>query len=325
MAGETRLVLDVDTGTDDAVAIMLAALHPSLDLVGVSTASGNVPLANATENTLRVLDHIDRSEIPVYPGAAAPLARTDLPVPRAVRDQVGDIHPPLLELPPSRSTPRTTLAAIYLIERFRAARESGEPLVLVATAPLTNLALALKVDPEFGANIGRLVIMGGGHEAANVTASAEFNFWADPEAASVVLGSDIQDVTLVPLDATHRALVSLDDCRRLRELGTPAAVATAAMMETRIRAYDASQPMEQAGTAPLHDALCVAHLVNESVIACRPYHVEVETVGPLTVGRSIVDTHHRSGTQPNAKVAFDADPRQFVSLLLETFANQPTG
>lgn len=317
----TRLVLDVDTGTDDAVAIMLAALHPGLELIGVTTVSGNVPLANTTENTLRVLDHIGRSDIPVYRGAAQPLARTEPPLSREIKD-VSDIHDDYLDLPPSRSTAQSEPAAVFLTKRFRAARATSERLVLVATGPLTNVALALKLDPDFAASVSSLVVMGGGHEIPNITAAAEFNFWADPEAAHVVFNSGIEDITLVPLDATHKALVTYEDCALVRALGTPAASATASIIERRIRGYDATQPMAQVGSAPVHDAVCVAYLINESIVICERHHVDVETVGPLTVGRSIIDTHRRGGRAANARVAFDADHRGFMSLLVESLTSK---
>jgi inosine-uridine nucleoside N-ribohydrolase len=316
----TRLVLDVDTGTDDAVAVMLAALHPALELVGVTTVCGNVPLANTTENTLRVLDYIGRGDIPVYRGAAEPLARTGPPVSREIKD-VSDFHDDYLDLPASTSKPQPLPAALYLVERFRAARAASERLVLVATGPLTNVALALKLDAGFASSVDRLVVMGGGHEIPNITAAAEFNFWADPEAAQVVFNSNIEDITLVPLDATHMALLTYEDCARIRDLATPAATATASIVERRIRGYDAAQPMAEAGSAPVHDAVCVAYLINSSVITCGRYHVDVETSGPLTVGRSIIDTHHRGGRPPNASVAFDADPHEFMSLLLESLSS----
>lgn len=315
----TKLVLDVDTGTDDAVAVMLAALHPGLELVGVTTVCGNVPLANTTENTLRVLDHIGRGDIPVYRGAAEPLARTGPPIPREIKD-VSEIHDDYLDLPAATSQARAEPAATYLIERFRTAQAKSEGLVLVATGPLTNVALALKLDPDFAASVGRLVVMGGGHEISNITATAEFNFWADPEAARVVFNSGIQDLTLVPLDATHQALVSYEDCAQIRALATPAADATASIIERRIRGYDETQPMAEAGSAPVHDAICVACLIEPSVIACRRYHVDVEISGPLTIGRSVIDTHHRGGRPANADVAFDASPGKFMALLLESLA-----
>jgi inosine-uridine nucleoside N-ribohydrolase len=312
-----KLVLDVDTGTDDAVAIMLAALHPDLDLRAVTTVNGNVPVDHCTENSLRVVDHIGRSEIPVYEGAATPISRPDFPVPRAQRG-VSDVHGEYLDIPPSHSRAQKEDGAHALVSYF--AGPDGRDSVLVATGPLTNVALAIKLDPGFVKNVRRLVVMGGGHEVGNVTASAEFNIWADPEGARVVLTSGIDDIVLVPLDATHRALVSLDDCARMREMGTPAGVATATFTERRIHAYDASQPMDRAGAAPVHDALCVAYLVDPAVIKGDRYFVDVEVHGELTVGRTVVDTHRRSGQAPNMFVALDADERRFVDMLVETFA-----
>ncbi|HUB71135.1 MAG TPA: nucleoside hydrolase [Acidimicrobiales bacterium] len=315
-----RLVLDCDTGTDDAVAIMLAALHPDLDLVGVTTVNGNVPVTNCTENSLRVLDHISRSEVPVYEGASEPIARPDFPLPRAQRG-TSKVHGEYLDIPPARSKKQQETAANYLVREFAKAAASGEQLTLVAVGPLTNVALALKLDPNFKRNVSKLVIMGGGHEVPNVTPSAEFNIWGDPEGARVVLTSGIDEIVLVPLDATHKALVSLDDCEELRGLGTPAGEATATFVERRIHAYDESQPMGRLGAAPVHDALCIAFLVDPSVIPIDKYYVDVETEGPLTVGRTVVDTHRRSGKEPNVWVALDADEKKFVRMLIETFGS----
>lgn len=315
----TSLLLDVDTGTDDAVAIMLAALHPALELRAVTTVNGNVPVDHCTENSLRVLDHIGRPDIPVYQGAAAPIARSDFPVPRSEKG-ISAVHGEYLDLPPARSRARESHAALALSEAFRAAESAGEELVLVATGPLTNVAMAIKLDPLFARRVRRLVIMGGGHEVGNVTPSAEFNIWADPEAARVVLRSEIDDVVLVPLDATHQALVSLEACEAFRSLSTPAGSATALFVERRIYAYDDSQPMARRNAAPVHDALCVAFLVDPAVISGDRYFVDVETEGELTVGRTVIDTHRRSGSAPNAWVALGADEARFVEMLTQTFA-----
>ena len=163
--------------------------------------------------------------------------------------------------------------------------------------------------------------MGGGHEEGNETLSAEFNIWADPEAARVVLASGIEEVVLIPLDATHRALVSHDDCARLRSLGTAAGSATAMLVEQRIRFYEGWQPMDRTKSVPVHDALCVAYLVDPSVISIQKYWVDVETRGDLTLGRTVIDTHRRSRREPNVWVALDADESKFVRTLTETFAN----
>lgn len=309
------IVLDCDTGTDDAVAIMLAALHREIDLVAVTTVNGNVPVQYCTDNSLRVLDHIGRSDIPVYEGCAEPIVRRDFPVAREQRRD-SELHGLHLDLPPARTGKQDRHAAEFLASRFAAA---GGGLTLVATGPLTNVALAIKLDPAFARNVRRLVIMGGGHEVGNVTPSAEFNVWADPEAARSVLQSEIAEIVLVPLDATHQALVGLGDCQALRDLKTPAGDATALLVERRIHAYDRTQPMARAGAAPVHDALCIAYLIQPEVLGGDRYFVEVETAGQATVGRTVIDTHRRSRREPNAWVALSADGSAFVDLLRETF------
>lgn len=192
--------------------------------------------------------------------------------------------------------------------------------MLVAVGPLTNVALALKLDAGLAARIPKLVIMGGGHDITSVTASAEFNIWADPESAAVVLGSRIAEIVLVPLDATYRALLSLEDCQRFRALGTPAGEATARFTERRIAGYERSGLTARPGAAPVHDALCIAYLVDPTVISLQRYHVDVETAGRLTVGRTVVDTCGRSGQEPNAWVALNADAAKFRDILLAAFA-----
>jgi inosine-uridine nucleoside N-ribohydrolase len=312
------LILDVDTGTDDAVALMLAALHPDLDLVAATTVNGNNPVANCTDNTLRVFDLLDQA-IPVHEGAASPLVRDDFPVPREIIHRAGSMHGRELPIPAPRSIKRAQRAAEFLIETYMTATQ---PITLVPVGPLTNIATAIKLEPRIVDRIPETVIMGGAHAIGNTTPAAEFNVWADPEAARVVLGAGLANVTLVPLDATHRALVSIEDCETLRALGTPAGDAAATFIEGRIRAYDTLQPMDTLRTAPVHDALCVAYLVDPTVISGERAHVDVETRGELTIGRTVIDTRGISGLEPNAFVAFDADAPRFVSLLLETFARR---
>ena len=255
----------------------------------------------------------------MYEGSSTPLARPDFPVPR-VEGEVIPSHGSYLDIPPAKSHKMPESAAHFLARYFAKENEMGTLTTLVATGPLSTVALALKLDPKFKANVRRLVIMGGGHQVANVTASAEANFWRDPEAAHVVLSSGIDEIVLVPLDATHRAMVSSDDCARLRSLGTPAGEATALFVERRIA--DTSQPMGRSDAAPVHDALCVASLVDPSVISIDKYWVDVETRGQLTLGRSVVDTRGRGCREPNVWVALDADERKFVELLVDTFRSR---
>ena len=316
-----KLILDVDTGTDDAVAIMLAALHPALDLVGCTTVNGNVEVQYCTDNTLRVLDHVGRKDIPVYEGLARPLIRPDFPIPRVVSDLAGKIHGRTLGVPASTRRKADTGAVEFLIETYR---NTTDEITLVPVAPLTNIATALTLYPKLADRVPEIVIMGGGHEIGNVTPSAEFNIWGDPEAAAVVFAAKFRKMTLVPLDATHRALVSYGDCEKLRALGTPAGSAAADFIGHRIHVHDEIQRMAVAGTTPVHDAVCVGYLVDPKIITTRRHHVAVETSGTLTVGRTVIDTHFRGGHAPQCDVAFDADAARFIALLLETFGNKST-
>ena len=313
-----KLILDCDTGTDDAVAIMLAALHPDLELVGVTTVNGNVEVQYCTDNTLRVLDHIGRSDVPVFEGLRRPIVRPDFPVPReSAVNPNSSIHGRELPLPPPTSRKEDTGAVEFLVETYRS---SPDEIALVPVGPLSNIAAAIAIEPGMVEAVPEVVIMGGGNAKGNATPSAEFNIWADPEAAAAVFAAGFRRITLVPLDATHQALVSLEQCRALADLGTPAGEAAAALIERRITGYDATQPMATPGSAPVHDALCVAYLLQRDVLDVHRRHVDVETAGNLTVGRTVIDIHFRGGKEPNCDVALSADAGKFVDFMLSTFA-----
>jgi inosine-uridine nucleoside N-ribohydrolase len=311
-----KLILDVDTGTDDAVAIMLAALHPDLDLIGVTTVNGNVEVQYCTDNSLRTLDFIGRSDIPVFEGIARPLVRADFPIPRALKKSTG-VHGQTLDIPDPTSTKQNQSAVEFLIETYRAATEA---ITLVPTGPLTNIAAAIALDPTFVQRVPEIVIMGGAHHHGNVNPAAEFNIWADADAAASVLAAGFRKLVMVPLDATHQALVSQQACSAMADLATPAGIAAARFIGRRISAYDANQPMAERNAAPVHDALCVAYLADPTVITTDYRHVAVETAGTLTIGRTVVDTEFRGDHPPNCHFAFHADRHKFIAILLETFA-----
>ena len=312
-----NVILDVDTGTDDAIAIMLAALHPEINLVACTTVNGNVELEHTTDNTLRVLDHIGTPHIPVYAGMSRPIVRADLPAPRRDRDTDADFHGTHLPLPETKLKAQDRGAVEFLIDTYR---HTTEPITLVPVGPLSNLATALALYPKLVNLVPEIVVMGGGHAVANVTPGAEFNIWADPEAADVVFSAGFETVTLVPLDATHQALVSLDDCAALRACRTPAGLAAADIIERRIRSHDIAQPMKISHTAPVHDALCIAYLIDPAVMGTERFHVGIETGGRLTLGQTVIDMNHRGNQEPNCDVALSADVKRFVSLLLDSFA-----
>ena len=313
----TKLILDVDTGTDDAIAIMLAALHPDLELLALTTVNGNIEVDKCTDNTLRTIEWIGRDEIPVYEGLSHPIVRQDFPTPRATKRDPG-VHMAVLPLPAPRRRKQEIAAPVFLSQVF--SQEPGA-ITLVAVGPLSNLAAAVALNPEFPADVAELIIMGGAINKSNITPSAEFNIWADPEAAAQVFRANFRKITLVPLDATHEALVSQDQCNTLRSLGTPAGTAAADIVEHRIRGYEANQPTGTPQTAPVHDALCIAALIDRTLIETDFVNVVIETVGEFTIGRTVVDHESRTTRQPNCHVAFHADRQGFINLVTGTFAS----
>ena len=189
--------------------------------------------------------------------------------------------------------------------------------------PLSNIAAALAVYPKLVDHVPEVIIMGGAHHKGNVTPSAEFNIWADPEAAAKVFAAGFRTVTMLPLDATHKALVSRERSRKLAALGTTGGLAASRFIDQRIRAYDDNQPMEERNAAPVHDALCVGFMLDPTVVTTLFRHVDVETIGALTVGRTVIDTHYRNLKAPNCHVAFGADRERFCDFLESTLALGP--
>ena len=293
------VILDCDTGTDDAIAIMLAALHPDLELLGVSTVHGNHPVSVTTDNTLRVLDHIRRSDIGVYAGADAPYS------PRLAPPD-GRVLAPHLPLPEPTSKPQEQAAAAWLAETL-----SRTPATFVATGPLTNLAAAIDLEPGLVDNVEEVVFLGGTQRIANVTALAERNVWNDPAAAAKVFSAGFKRLVVVPLDATYRAQVTAEDADRLRALGSRAGKAAAALVHERIEQYADSGTRE----APVHDPLTVAYVIDGGVLSLQEVYVDVVTAAGAAYGRTDV----RRG-EPNAFLARDADRIQYVDLLVSTFS-----
>lgn len=309
----TKVILDVDTGTDDAVALMTAALSPDLELVGATTVNGNTTIEYTTENTLRVFDWIGMPEVPVYRGMDRPLVRTDVK-----RGMAARIHGDMLDLPPVShgATLQPTHAVDWLIETYLA---SNGDIVLCPVGPLTNIAMAIQREPRIVERIPEIVIMGGAHDHGNITASAEFNIWLDPESARIVVNCGAP-IRMVPLDATHRALVSTEDAARLRALGTPAGEAAARFILQRIDGYDATQPMPRRGdalAAPVHDALAVCAIIDPTILTTEFIPVDVEIQPGLSLGRTVCDRRFRSGKPANVHFALDADEPKFNRMLLD--------
>jgi inosine-uridine nucleoside N-ribohydrolase len=190
---------------------------------------------------------------------------------------------------------------------------------------LTNIAMAILKEPRIVDAIPEIVIMGGAHHVGNLTPSAEFNVWLDPEAARVVVNCG-RPIRMVPLDATHRALVSTEDAERLRDLGTPAGEAAARFVRQRIDGYDATQPMpHRAGAAPVHDALAVCAIIDPTILTTEFIPVDVEVYAELSIGRTVCDFRSRGSKPANVHFATDADEPKFVRMLLEILGRTATG
>jgi inosine-uridine nucleoside N-ribohydrolase len=297
------VILDCDPGHDDAIALLLALASPELDLLGVTTVHGNQTLEKTTQNALRVLDLVERPDVPVAAGADRPLAR-ELTVASHVHGESGLDGP---SLPPAARAPLGE-HAVGFMERTIAA--CATPVTLVSTGPLTNVAQLL--ERTGGENVERIVLMGGAVGEGNMTPAAEFNIWADPEAAQAVFHSGI-DTTMIGLDVTHRAVTTPAVQERLRAAGTIGSfvadlVDFFAVYHRETYGWDG---------APIHDAVAVAHVIGPGLVTTIDANVEVELESDLCRGRTVVDRWQRTERPVNAHVGVDLDTGGFFDLLVE--------
>lgn len=324
-----KVILDVDTGTDDAVAIMLAALSDDIDLLGVCSVNGNRGIEFTTENTLRVVEYLGMQDtIPVYKGCSLPIVSTLTPgrrdgIPATGAMDKNNIHGDYVELPPSTIHPQREHAVWWLINTLM---ESDGDIILVPVGPLTNIAMALRIEPAIISKIKSIIIMGGGYKEVNITPSAEFNFWVDPEAAKIVIDSGC-DITIVPLDATHKAVLSLNDADTLEKSGTKAGIATASFIRHRQAGYKIWQPMADINTVPIHDALAICAVINPEVLEnVIDTYVDIDIAGGAADGMSICDLDKRyKDKQPNAKIALSANKDIFSEMIKKIMCKQEKG
>lgn len=305
----TPVLLDCDPGHDDAIAIFLALASPEVELAAVTTVAGNQTLDKVTANAIRVLDVAGANAIPVAAGADRPLVGTAV-VAADVHGESGLDGPDLP--PPSR--PPVDAHAVELLAQALDER----PRILVATGPLTNVALLLALHPELAQRIERLVLMGGAIAEGNVTPAAEFNIWVDPEAAARVLASGL-DVTIVGLDVTHRALLTRARVEPLRAAGRTGTVVADlfdfySRFHARIYGFDGS---------PVHDALALAQVIRPELLKTEHLNVAIDTGPGPSRGRTVVDRWRRLEAPPNAHVAVDVQADAFLDLLTERIASLP--
>ncbi|MBS4786311.1 MAG: nucleoside hydrolase, partial [Clostridiales bacterium] len=265
-----KVILDVDTGSDDAIALIAAMANPAFEVLGIMAVNGNRAVEITTENSLRISELMGGT-VPVFRGCALPWTscmlgfRRHYPMYQAPEESLyKNIHGTYIDqCPPASIQAQPQNAVSWLVETLMAA-EDGE-ITLIPLGPLTNIAHAVRIEPRIIPKIREIVYMGGGFRVGNKSALAEFNVWLDPEAAQAVLDCGIP-FTFVTLDATHSAYVTLEDAARFRAIGTRPAQVVADLCEQRIAGYGEWQKVADVPAAPVHDPLTVAYLVDPSVI-----------------------------------------------------------
>ena len=303
-----KIVIDTDTGQDDAVAILMALGSPEIEVLGITAVAGNVPLALTAKNARIACELAGRPDIPVFAGCDRPLMR-DLVSAEHVHGRTGLDGP---DLPDPTMPLQDRHAVDFLIETLR--REPAGSVTLVPIGPLTNIALALRLAPDIAPRIARIVLMGGAYfEVGNITPTAEFNIYVDPEAADIVFRAGVP-LTVLPLDVTHKALVTRSRNEAFRSLGTPVGRAVSEITDFFER-FDKEKFGPEA--APLHDPCTIAWLLAPQLFAGREINVEIETGSPLTRGMSVADWWRVTDRPANALFIRDVDADGFFGLLTE--------
>ena len=309
-----KVIIDTDPGRDDAAAILLALASPELEVVGLIAVAGNVPLHHTERNARRIVDLSGRSDLPVYAGCDRPMQR-ELVTSEHVHGQTGlagyELSEPSTQLESGHGVD-------FIIETLMSA-ESGT-ITLCHIGPLTNIGTALVKEPRIAGRIGEIVLMGGTRaEVGNITPSAEYNIYVDPEAADIVLKSGIV-ITIAPLDVTGLVLGSRTRLARFADLGNRAGAAIAALLD-----FSQSLDLTRWGGigAPLWDPCAVAYLLRPELFRGKMVNVSVETISPLTRGTTVVDWWQATDRPPNANFLWDVNVEGFFNLLTERFARLP--
>lgn len=301
------IIIDCDPGHDDAIALILALASPKLNVLAVTTSAGNQTPDKTLRNALRILTLLGRHDIPVAGGAPKPLLR-ELIIADNVHGESGLDGP---ALPEPGFAPQALTAIELMAKTLRA---STEPVTLVPTGPLTNIALLLSAHPELKAKIARIVLMGGSAGPGNWIPAAEFNIYVDPEAAEIVFSAGVP-ITMCGLDVTHAAQVMDEDIERIRAITNPIARTVAELLDF-FMIYHRDPKWGFVG-APLHDPCTIAWLLRPELFEGIECHVSVETQGQYTVGMTVVDRYRLSPHEPNATVLLGVERQGFIDLLVE--------
>ncbi|GHH99920.1 nucleoside hydrolase [Neobacillus kokaensis] len=300
-----KIIMDCDPGHDDAIAIILAAARRDLEILAITTVSGNAEIEKTTMNALKICDLVSLKEVVVSKGASEPLIRLRETAP-GIHGESGLDGPELPEPSRSWSAEHGSDTIIRLV------KESNEPITLLPTGPLTNIALALTKAPEIKDNIQEIVLMGGG-TIGNWTPTAEFNIWADPEAAKKVFDSGIP-LVVMGLDITHQALATKEVINQVNKIDNKVAKIVGELLVFFASTY---KEMFDFDGAPVHDVLTVAYCVAPELFKLKEVNITVETKGEFTAGTTLVDLHGVTGRKVNAKFGLELDVEGFWKLMIE--------
>ncbi len=301
-----KIIIDTDPGQDDAVAILLALASPEIELLGITAVAGNVPLDLTQRNARQVVELAGR-DTPVFAGCDAPLAR-----PLVTAEHVhGKTGLDGITLPEPSLPLQSQHGVDFIIETLR--REAPDSVTLCALGPLTNIATAFERAPDIVERVQRIALMGGGFfEGGNITPAAEFNIYVDPEAAKIVFGCG-RPITVLPLDATHKALTSRDWIATMRGMGRIGEVV--ASWTDFFERFDVAKYGSEG--APLHDPCVIAWLLRPELFSGREINVEIETGSELTLGMTVADWWGVTDRPANALFIGDVDRDGFFDLLTE--------
>ncbi len=306
-----KIIIDTDPGQDDAVAILLALASPEIDLLGISCVAGNVPLKLTSLNARKVCEVAGRGDVRVFAGCDRPLVH-----PLVTAEHVhGKTGLDGVELPEPAMALQDGHAVDFIIDTLRA--EPAGSVTLCALGPLTNIALALRKAPDIAGRVQEIVLMGGAYfEVGNITPAAEFNIYVDPEAADIVFKSGIP-LTVMPLDLTHKALVTAPIVDGFEALGNHAGRVVASWTHFFERFDKAKYGSEG---APLHDPTVIGYLLAPELYSGRHINVEIETRSDLTRGMTVADWWGVTDRPANAMFMGDIDAGAFFALLTERLA-----
>ena len=317
-----KVILDVDTGSDDALAIMAGILSERLDIVAICTVAGNKDIDKTTDNTLRVVDFLG-ADIPVYKGCNDYMVKDLSPAKfRPVHKRFAYIdgkkmgyHPDKLALPEAHSRPQEMYAPCFYVEYLRNAKE---PVTIIPTGPITNLGIAITMDPSIVEKIERVVFMGGGCYSGNISSCAEANAWHDPEAVAAVLSSGVE-MLFVPTDAIEKAYITREQMEAIRSLDNPVAVFAADLIERRMIVRNQVHPGAVLDVSCLCDVLTVLSVIDETVLKdVRWSRVDVSLADGPANGQTIVD-HRYYSEEKNCFFAFDGSGQRMFELLYEYY------